>query len=123
MSKQTVEEAAKDWDTQQFGAVTNGTKIELTENKHSQFLCAAFLAGSAWHKQQGIEWISVEDGSRKPELSVLYLVYDPKDIIKVYPAFYMPMPTIEFAGCFMKGGVPCFYVTHYALINLPKTDE
>ncbi len=113
MDKQTVEEAAGHYI---LNEMYNFESLEIAAQD-------GFIDGAAWQREQGIDWISVSDENRKPELSVLYLVFDPSDVLTHYTAFYMPLPTTEKVGCFTKGMEPCFYVTHYAILNLPKTDK
>lgn len=69
-----------------------------------------FLAGSAWQKQQGIEWISVEVMPKMNDLGILpILITDGKEV-KVW---YMLHPLV------LKTGD--FNATHWAYITLPKT--
>jgi len=114
MPIQTVEEAA-----QSRWPLTD--KLTPSDRSLFEMWHRMFKDGAAWQKEQGIEWINIEN--QTPPLSFQCLVYDPSAIVKCYTAFYMPLPTTENAGCFTNGNTPCFNVTHFAYINLPKTDK
>lgn len=98
---QTVEEAAQ----------------ELSESypiERAYDIVEGFKAGAAWQKEQCIDWVRVENGLPKLGIGkshLLLLVTDGKKI---------DTSLLQFDGKFT-----CTFIhpTHYALINLPKTDK
>lgn len=101
--KQTLEQAAEQY----------GRRIDA---EHPSNAATDFLAGSAWQKQQGIEWISRRyPPIRKSDdpMMIHFLVTDGGRVELRY---------FDFHGGY-ESWSPGFYVTHYAIINLPKIDE
>lgn len=97
--KQTLEQAAEQY----------GRRIDA---EHPSNAATDFLAGFAWQKQQGVEWISVEVMPKMNDLGILpILITDGKEV-KVW---YMLHPLV------LKTGD--FNATHWAYITLPKIDE
>ncbi len=74
----------------------------------------AFKAGASWQKEQGIEWIKVEDGLPETKhgfvIDVLVTNGIAKDI-RMYDTDRMKFYGVQ------------YIVTHWAYINLPKTDK
>lgn len=107
--KQTLEQAAEQY----------GRRIDA---EHPSNAATDFLAGSAWQKQQGIEWISVDN---PPEpvvehthcwLSKFLLVSDGYLVDQTRAVFSVYKELVGWEACSITP-------THYAFINLPKTDE
>jgi len=120
MNRQTVKEAAK----------VSASTLELKTNTdyiYRNGYVTGFAYGAAWQKEQGIDWISVdENGSPiayvKSDLggfrSVPVLVTDSFDI-SISKAIYND--NLTFIG--WERSPLKSLVTYYAFINLPKAGE
>lgn len=72
-----------------------------------------FIDGSSWRSQQGIEWVSVEDGLPPTFQKVLCATRKGSFVLSsVHSGGELDTYFIDEDDCF----------THYALLNLPKTD-
>lgn len=112
MNKQTVEQAAH------FHIKYGKPKeTNLTSAKYG-----AFIAGAAWQKEQGIEWISVDTKPPRDEnekginCSINVLVWGEGHYI--VEGVYFP----DFNGWRCKGAGN-WQPTHWAYFNTPKTDK
>ncbi len=116
MIKQTVEEAAKGFASKEFthedGPFSTYEPLKI-----------GFDAGAAWQREQGIDWIDVS--SEKPLLftdtaiggySVKVLVTDGLNIAVSQAVFRNDGGFIGWLGDDITP-------THWAYINLPKTDK
>lgn len=109
MPKQTVEEAAQAFANGHYGNINT--------------LRRGFLAGSAWQKQQGIEWLRC-DMELPPSVHRTAFGADSNYVLvtegNVFEkSYYTYEENGEGLGWYRLPFTP----THWALINLPKTDE
>lgn len=117
MNKQTVEEA-----------VIHGIQIlEYNRENDRAVYRSGFYDGAAWQKEQGIDWISVdinpdvdwheiEDGGSFKISKPLLLWKD--GVRPVTGQFWMSLGSHPYYRLDAGNWVP----THWAYINLPKTD-
>lgn len=111
---QTEEEAAH---------TTAAKKYQLLSEPYD-ILKNGFVNGAAWQREQGIDWISVKDGLPQPTEISSIADYS-ADVLTYYSG------RLEFSkAAFLKNGEfigfcgqAGFAPTHWAYINLPKTDK
>lgn len=113
MSKQTVEEAAIQYDADTFGVPKKGAPVAMTEDKASDFIIEAVKYGAAWQREQGIDWISVSQESPllKDDFATPILITDGKTFKVWYLIFDKKLVTGDFK------------TTHWSYINLPQNTE
>lgn len=108
--KQTLEQAAE-----QYGRRINA--------EHPSNAATHFLAGSAWQKQQGIEWIRCDRELPAPfertNFGVNSLQVLVTDGLNLSNTYYSYSHDAVGYGWFAIVFTP----THWAIINLPKTNE
>lgn len=109
--KQTLEQAAEQY----------GRRIDA---EHPSNAATDFLAGVAWQKQQGIEWIPATDGAL-PKVGEYVMVLLEGEIFLKGKIMFDAQGSLIWVAFFANGEHPCQLrsVTHYAFINLPKIDE
>jgi hypothetical protein len=107
MPKQTVEEAAT--------AFSEKVRNSPRALKTAQALGAkeGFYAGSAWQKEQGIDWIGLAEGLPQPKGNEKHIG------VIITDGRYTRCCAYWFES---KTFATTLDVTHWALINLPKTD-
>lgn len=117
MPQQTVEEAAKE--------TTNIFKVDDNYDDHAygEGHYKGFLRGAAWQKEQGIDWIEVaiekppiDETEKNIVCSVSVLTW--AEGHKVVEGIYFH----DFGG-WRCHGAGNWQPTHWAFINLPKTDK
>lgn len=108
MPKQTVEDAAS-----AYAEYTDESPRGRIETRIEAEKYEGFIAGSHWQKEQGIEWIDAATNS--PVATHGY-------VINVLITDGIKMAFCDFettSNVFLR---PQFLPTHWAYINLPKTD-
>jgi hypothetical protein len=107
-----IERAAADF------AVGKGKNTE-----ELMLLMQGFVGGSAWQREQGIEWISAED--RLPNIMGTYEWGAESAYVLITNGAHVGYTFFQW----FKDGTPQgwyyrdFVPTHFAYINLPKTDK
>jgi hypothetical protein len=97
--------------------------VTYSENPYNQqrSIIGIFADGAAWQREQGIEWISV--ANEKPPLDASAIMPCSVKVLitaedrPICEGYYFP----DFDG--WKHSTGNWQPTHYAFINLPKTDK
>ena len=108
MPKETIEQVTKDANP-------------YTYKELKSAFTRGFKSGAAWQKEQGIEWIKVEDGLPRNDKEQPYIVCSVNVLIwreglSIVEGFYMPEVNM------WRHNTGHWQPTHWAYINLPKTD-
>ncbi|SRR5712692_8816356 len=118
--KQTVEEAAENYHNNIYPTPGNWIPADAQTQKERQTsIETAFEKGAAWQREQGIDWISINEKGLPPctifgsyhEDSVEVLVTDGEKIEKSH--YHLSTTLLGWYGI-------SFLPTHYAYFNLPK---
>lgn len=117
MPKQTVEEIAK---TLLARGHDEHDGIDPEEERGFLLGCET---GINWQKEQGIDWIEAENGNLPAVGEYVLLLLEGETFLKG-KIMFDSKGSLIWVAFFADGEYPCQLrtVTHYAYVNLPKTD-